>query len=137
MNRPYRSSSRTFRTSPVSSVSELSIFHYWRCRTTAAGPPYNVSATFRRLKNSHNICPQLFSGNTRHVRESFHRETLPEQHSFQFVRYANKRCIGASVRKSYEYWFTGLAFCCRDRRLCCGEVFCCADEPRFVVRICV
>ena len=30
MNRPYRSSSRTFRTSPVSSVSELSIFHYSR-----------------------------------------------------------------------------------------------------------
>jgi len=58
---------------------------WWRCRTTAAGPPYNVSVTIRRLKNSHNICPQQFSGNTRHVRESIHRETLPKQHSFQFL----------------------------------------------------
>ena len=30
MNRPYRSSSGTFRTSPVSSVSVHPIFHYWR-----------------------------------------------------------------------------------------------------------
>jgi len=46
----------------------VALSHYC-CRT-------NVSVTFRRLKNSHNICPQLFSRYTRHVRESIYRETL-------------------------------------------------------------
>jgi len=72
----------------ASCVSSYYYYYYtlwWRCRTTAAGPPYNVSVTFRRLKNSHNIYPQLFSGNTRHVRESIHSETLPKQRSFQFL----------------------------------------------------
>jgi len=36
---------------------------------TAAGPPYNVTVTFRRLNRSHNICPQLFSRN-KNVSES-------------------------------------------------------------------
>jgi len=61
------------------------ILLWWRCHITAAGPPYNVTVTFRRLNSSHNICPQLFSRNTKHVRESIHRETFPKQHSFQFL----------------------------------------------------
>ena len=61
---------------------------WWRCRTTAAGPPYNVSVTFHRLKNSLRYLSatvQREQWNTRHVRESIHRETLPKQHSFQFL----------------------------------------------------
>jgi len=61
------------------------ILLWWRCRITAAGPPYNVTVTFRRLNSNHSICPQLFSRNTKRVRESIHRETLPKQHSFQFL----------------------------------------------------
>jgi len=45
------------------------IIHEYYYGGAAAGPPYNVSVTFHRLKNSHNICPQLFSGNTRHCCE--------------------------------------------------------------------
>jgi len=34
---------------------------WWRCRTTAAGPPYNVSVTFCTLKKSHNIWIPAYS----------------------------------------------------------------------------
>ena len=61
------------------SIIMVVLSHYC-CRTTLQCQCHDSQA-----KNSHNICPQLFSGNTRHVRESIHRETLPKQHSFQFL----------------------------------------------------
>ena len=56
------------------SIIMVVLSHYC-CRTTLQC----------QWQNSHNICPQLFSGNTRHVRESIHGETLPKQHSLQFL----------------------------------------------------
>jgi len=55
----------------------VAVSHYC-CRTT-------LQCHILQANSSHNICPQLFSRNTKRVRESIYRETLPKQHSFQFL----------------------------------------------------
>ena len=57
----------------------VALSHYC-CRTTL-----QCQCHVSQAKEQSQYLSALFSGNTRQVRESIHRETLPKQHSFQFL----------------------------------------------------
>jgi len=92
MNRPYRSSSGTFRTSPVSHVLELSIYHYSRglkIRLNACYPKgcdYFISPMGWRWRK----CLCLVSG---HLRQRSHRVRLQRSVGMIVVMVNKEWCV--------------------------------------------
>jgi len=90
---------------------------WWRCRITAAGPPYNVTVTFRRRNSNHNISPQLFSRNTKRVNCVFLKSPEIITRDHVAVKVTDATVIGSSSSLAYYFivmssevgrWFTYL-----------------------------
>ena len=70
------------------SIIMVALSHYC-CRTTL-----QCQCHVSQAKEQSQYLSATVQRNTRHVRESIHRETLPKQHSFQFLAEGDQsRCI--------------------------------------------